>query len=94
MFGKLFTKFKNIGSKIRTGFNIGKKVIKDILPYAFQQIGETISTYKSIEDPVEKQAFKDQIGDVIGNIPSKILLNPITEFLVKKKDNDFDDWED
>ena len=94
MFGKLFTKFKNIGSKIRTGFNIGKKVIKDILPYAFQQIGETISTYKSIEDPVEKEAFKEQIGDIIGNIPSKILLNPITEFLVKKKDNDFDDWED
>jgi len=94
MFGKLFTKFKNIGSKIRAGFNIGKKIIKEIIPYGLTQLNETIRTYKSIEDPVEKEAFKEQIGDIIGNIPSKILLNPITEFLVKKKDNDFDDWED
>ena len=94
MFGKLFRKFKNIGSKIKTGFNIGRKVIKEIIPYGLTQLGETIRTYKSIDDPIEKEAFKEQIGDVIGNIPSKILLNPITEFLVKKKDNDFDDWED
>jgi hypothetical protein len=93
MFKKLFGNFKNIGSKIKTGWNIGRKIFKDILPYAFGQIGETISTYKSIEDPLEKQAFKEQIGDIIGNIPSQIILNPVTEFFVKKKDDNFDDWE-
>lgn len=93
MFKKLFGSFKNIGNKIKTGFNIGRKIFKDILPYAFGQIGETISTYKSIEDPIEKQAFKKQIGDIIGNIPSQIILNPVTEFFVKKKDDNFDDWE-
>jgi len=96
MFKNLFRNinFQNIGSKIKTGFNIGRKIFKDILPYAFGQLGETISTYKSIEDPVEKQAFKEQIGDIIGPIPSKIILNPVTEFFAKKKDDNYDNWDD
>jgi hypothetical protein len=96
MFKKLFGNFKNIGSKIKSGWNLGKKIFKDIVPYAFTQLGETIRTFKSIEDPIEKQSFKEQIGDLIGDIPSKILLNPITEFLVsKKEDNNYvDNWED
>lgn len=99
MFKKLFGNFKNIGEKFRKGYNIGRKIystIKKILPLAIGQIPETISTFKSIKDPIEKSAFKEQIGDVIGKIPSNILLNPVTEFLVKKKDEDpfIDDWED
>lgn len=99
MFGKLFGSFRNIGEKIKTGFNIGRKIystIKKILPLAIGQIPETISTFKSIDDPIEKKAFKEQIGDVIGKIPSNILLNPITEILVKKKEEDpyINDWED
>jgi len=95
MFRKLVGNFVNLGDKIKSGFRIGHKIIKDVLPYAFTQIGETIRTYKGIDDPIEKTAFKEQIGDVIGDIPSQILLNPITEFFVSKKDNDiFDDWED
>ena len=99
MFGKLFGSFKNLGSKLKSGFNIGKKIFsiaKKILPLALGQIPETISTYKSIEDPIEKKAFKEQISDVIGKIPSNILLNPITEYLVKKKEADpySDDWDE
>ena len=99
MFSKLFGAFQNIGSKLKTGLNIGRKIYsiaKKILPLALGQIPETISTYKSIENPIEKKAFKEQIADVIGKIPSNILLNPITEFLVKKKDEDpySDDWDE
>jgi hypothetical protein len=97
MFGKLFGSFKNIGDKLKYGWNIGKRIynnVKGILPVAIDTIKETIETYKGIDDPIEKEAFKDQIGDVIGKIPSNILLNPITEFFVKKKEDNFDDWED
>ena len=99
MFGKLFGNFKNIGDKIKYGWNIGKRVfktVKQILPMALGQIPETIRTYKNIEDPIEKKGFKQQIGDIIGTIPTNILLNPITEFLVKKKEENpyTDDWED
>ncbi len=99
MFGKLLGSFKNIGDKMKYGWNIGKRIfktVKTILPLALGQIPETISTYKSITDPIEKQSFKEQIADVIGKIPSKILLNPFTEFLVNKKEEDpyIDNWED
>ena len=94
MFRKLIGNFVNLGDKIKSGFRIGHKIIKDVLPYAYTQIGETISTYKSIDDPIEKSAFKEQIGDIIGNIPSQILLNPITEFFGSKKNDIIDDWED
>ena len=94
MFGKLFGSFIRYGDKIKKGFNIGRKIIKEILPYAFNQIGETLRTYKSIDNSIEKEAFKEQIGDVIGKLPSKILLNSFTELLVNKKKDNFDDWED
>jgi len=100
MFGKLFGSFKNIGDKLKYGWNIGKRIynsvksILPIIPVAFDKIKDTIGTYKGIDDPIEKTAFKDQIGDIIGKIPSNILLNPITEFFVKKKEDNFDDWED
>jgi len=87
MFEKLFGNFKNIGSKLKSGWNLGKKI--------FSKLGKTIRTFKSIDDPIEKSAFKQQIGDIIGDIPSKILLNPVTEFLVSKNENDYiDNWED
>ena len=97
MFNKLFGSFQNIGEKLKSGWNIGKKIfstIKNILPLAIEKISDTISSYKSIDDPVEKSAFKEQIGDVIGKLPSNILLNPITEFFSTKKNDEFDDWED
>ena len=94
MFRKLIGNFVNLGDKMKSGFRIGHKIIKDVLPYAFTQIGETIRTYKSIDDPIEKSAFKEQIGDIIGNVPSQILLNPITEFFGSKKNDIIDDWED
>ena len=94
MFRKLIGNFVNLGDKMKSGFRIGHKIIKDVLPYAYTQIGETIRTYKSIDDPIEKSAFKEQIGDIIGNIPSQILLNPITEFFGSKKNDIIDDWED
>ena len=94
MFRKLIGNFVNLGDKMKSGFRIGHKIIKDVLPYAYTQIGETIRTYKSIDDPIEKSAFKEQIGDIIGNVPSQILLNPITEFFASKKNDIIDDWED
>ena len=90
MFKKLIGNFVNLGHKMKSRIRLGHKIIKD----AFYKIADTISTYKSIDDPIEKSAFKEQIGDIIGNIPSKILLNPITEFFVSKKNDTFDDWED
>jgi hypothetical protein len=97
MFKNIFNRinFKNIGSKIRTGFNIGKKIFKEIIPLAFGKIKETIQTSKSISDPIEKHAFKEQVSDVIGKIPTKLILNPITEFLVPERNEfDFENWED
>jgi hypothetical protein len=94
MFRKLIGNFVNLGDKMKSAFRIGHKIIKDVLPYAFTQLGETMRTYKSIDDPIEKSAFKEQIGDLIGNVPSQILLNPITEFFASKKNDTFDDWED
>lgn len=96
MFKSIFNKinFKNIGSKLRTGFNIGKKIFKEIIPLAFSKIKETIQTSKSISDPIEKEGFKDQISDVIGRIPTKLILNPITEFLVEERNDEFQNWED
>ena len=96
MFKNIFTKirFKNIGSKIRSTYNLGKKIFKEIIPLAFDKIKETIQTSKSISDPIEKEAFKEQVSDVIGKIPTKLILNPITEFLVSEKNDEFQNWED
>jgi len=95
MYKNIFNRFgfKNIGSKIRSTYNLGKKIFRQIIPLAFDKIKETIQTSKSITDPIEKEAFKEQVSDVIGKFPTKLILNPITEFLVSEKNDEFENWD-
>lgn len=96
MFKNIFNRinFKNIGSKLRSTYNLGKKIFKEIIPLAFGKIKETIQTSKSISDPIEKEAFKEQVSDVIGKFPTKLILNTITEFLVPERNEfDFENWD-